>query len=106
MKKIKKGDIVYCIRNVHSYHNGVTTICHKCGHYYKTTSESRDYNNGSYVYIESEKNSTSNNQLGFFIEGDKDRIFNDWSFFLEYFVDDIKQVRLKKLKKLKIYENI
>ena len=102
MKKIEEGDIVYCIKNVHHNNNGVTSICHKCGELYKTTSESHDFNAGSYLYIETEKCRTRNDQLGFFIEGDKDSIFDDWLFFSDHFVvSSVKYLRLKKLEKLK-----
>jgi hypothetical protein len=87
---MKKGDIVYCIKDV--YHDGKKI--HTSGKYYPLNSSFTTYDNGQYVYI----SSYVITQLGFFVDGDKN-YFSNWNNFSDYFITE-KQVRLLKLKKI------
>jgi hypothetical protein len=95
---MKKGDVVYCIKDVtNTYRNGYV-ISHKYGQSYKCTRDICSDSYGSYIYISSENNTTTNEYLGFCVSSNYDGTY-DWHSFSEHFVTQT-QYRLLKLKKL------
>lgn len=98
---MKKDDEYICIKNVENFYYNRNNISHIKGNTYKVVSDSGFLNDGEYVYISSEKNTTYKGYLGFFVSGDKE-CYKNWERFNAHFATKQKY---RKLKLKKIYES-
>ena len=98
---MKQGEEYVCIKDVTNFYYGRDNISHIKGKTYKVVSDSGLQDDGEYVYISSEKNTTFKNYLGFFVSGNS-YMYNDWGRFNDHFVTKQKA---RKLKLKKIHES-
>lgn len=105
---MKRGDKVYCIKDVKNYHNNKNVKSHKKGKIYFAYSDSDIHNNGEYVYITSEPNTTNHGFLGFIIiKHDDNGYYNEWDELYKHFADNqtIRKMKLEKIENLKLINN-